>query len=46
MIGRRWTARIGLEIPSHFFDSAKDVYDYEGRWVRRPGEPVTVRPIR
>ncbi len=45
-INFRRARQIGLEIPISFFESANYVYDYDGRLVRRLGEPVAVRPVR
>ncbi len=45
-INFRRARQIGLDIPIAFFESANYIYDYEGRLVRRLGEPVAVRPPR
>ena len=45
-INFRRARQIGLDIPIGFFESANYIYDYEGRLVRRLGEPVAVRPSR
>lgn len=45
-INFRRARQIGLDIPINFFESANYIYDYEGRLVRRLGEPVAVRPSR
>lgn len=45
-INFRRARQIGLDIPIGFFESANYIYDYEGRLVRRLGEPVAVRPPR
>ncbi len=45
-INFRRAKQIGLEIPISFFESANYIYDYEGRLVRRLGEPVAARSSR
>ncbi|MEJ5231695.1 MAG: hypothetical protein WHV64_05815 [Geminicoccaceae bacterium] len=45
-INFRRARQIGLDIPISFFESANYIYDYEGRLVRRLGEPVAVRSSR
>jgi putative ABC transport system substrate-binding protein len=45
-INFRCARQIGLDIPISFFESAYDIYDYEGRLARRSGEPVAVRSSR
>lgn len=39
-INFRKAREIALEIPFSFFESASDIYDYEGRKVRSNGKPV------
>lgn len=45
-INFRRARQIGLDIPISFFESANYIYDYEGRLVRRLGEPVAIRSSR
>lgn len=45
-INFRRARQIGLDVPIGFFESANYIYDYEGRLVRRLGEPVAAPPSR
>jgi putative ABC transport system substrate-binding protein len=45
-INFRRARQIGLDVPISFFESANYIYDYDGRLVRRLGEPVATAPLR
>lgn len=45
-INFRRARQIGLDVPISFFESANYIYDYDGRLVRRLGEPVAASPSR
>ncbi len=45
-INFRRARQIGLDVPISFFESANYIYDYDGRLVRRLGEPVATTPLR
>lgn len=45
-INFRRARQIGLDVPISFFESANYIYDYDGRLVRRLGEPVATTPRR
>lgn len=45
-INFRRARQIGLDVPISFFESANYIYDYDGRLVRRLGEPVATTSRR
>lgn len=45
-INFRRARQIGLDVPIGFFESANYIYDYDGRLVRRLGEPVATTSRR
>ncbi|MCX8101061.1 MAG: hypothetical protein N3D77_07485 [Geminicoccaceae bacterium] len=45
-INFRRARQIGLDVPLSFFESANYIYDYDGRLVRRLGEPVAAASSR
>lgn len=45
-INFRRARQIGLDVPLSFFESANYIYDYDGRLVRRLGEPVAAASPR